>query len=141
MEIVRKVKKIGGSLMLPLPPYVLEVLGAVEGTELTLTLENDKLTVAPRGTEEPADLRARAERAETLLSTASEFRLPHGLVIQKRGANQWAITDDCSVLNANGRWEFEPHPSNRDEEFIARTRFTLDEALEHAEAYIALDIA
>jgi antitoxin ChpS len=48
MEIIRKVKKIGGSLMLPLPPYVLEVLGAVEGTELILTLENDKLTVAPQ---------------------------------------------------------------------------------------------
>ena len=49
MEIVRKVKKIGGSLMLPLPPYVLEVLGAVEGTELTLTLENDSLPLPPEG--------------------------------------------------------------------------------------------
>jgi len=127
--------------MLPLPPHVIEVLGLTEGTELTLALGNGKLTVAPRQIEEAADLRARAERAETLLSAAFEFRLPHGLIIQKRGTNQWVILYGCSILNANGGWEFEPLPSNRDEEFIARTRFTLDEALGRAEAYITLDIA
>ena len=47
-EIIRKIKRYGGSLMLPLPPHILEVLGAAEGTEMSLVLdENRRLIVAP----------------------------------------------------------------------------------------------
>ena len=47
-EIIRKLKRYGGSLMLPLPPHILEVLGATEGTEMSLVLDgNRRLIVAP----------------------------------------------------------------------------------------------
>jgi antitoxin ChpS len=47
-EIIRKLRRYGGSLMLPLPPHILEVLGATEGTEMSLVLDgNHRLIVAP----------------------------------------------------------------------------------------------
>ena len=35
-----------------------------------------------------------------------------------------------NVMNTQGEWEHEPMPSSRTNEFIARTRFTLDEAFD-----------
>ena len=47
-EIIRKLKRVGGSVMLVLPPHILEALGAAEGTEMSLILdENRRLIVAP----------------------------------------------------------------------------------------------
>jgi hypothetical protein len=46
-----------------------------------------------------------------------------------RGAKDvWAIRCLGECLNQNGEWEWEPSPSNRDEDFLARCRFSLDEA-------------
>lgn len=40
----------------------------------------------------------------------------------------WAIVNDGMCLNKNFEWEYEPTPSSRSDEFIERTRYTLDEA-------------
>jgi hypothetical protein len=42
----------------------------------------------------------------------------------------------ASVVNRNGKREHEPMSSSRDEAFIARTRFTLAEALSVARARV-----
>jgi hypothetical protein len=63
------------------------------------------------------------------LSLATEFTLTADLVIASRGHGKWAVTDRFqNVLNRDQEWEHEPMPSNRTDEFIARTRFSLDEA-------------
>ncbi len=50
------------------------------------------------------------------------------LYIEERGNDLWAVTDGAYVLNTNGEWEYEPFPSSRTKEFIARTRFSFSEA-------------
>lgn len=39
------------------------------------------------------------------------------------GKRKWAVRSDHDYLNKNGEWEYEPQPSNRNEEFLARCRF------------------
>ena len=51
-----------------------------------------------------------------------------GIKIELRGENSWAIYDSGMVLNVDGILEWEPSPSNRDEEFIKRTRFESPES-------------
>lgn len=48
---------------------------------------------------------------------------------QRDGSRKWVVKRLSSVLNKSGRWEWEPNPSARTDEFIARTRLTLDHAL------------
>lgn len=52
-----------------------------------------------------------------------------------RGNDRWAVLKLGSCLNVYGEWEFEPSPSNRNDEFKERCRFTLDEALTRAKAF------
>ncbi len=47
----------------------------------------------------------------------------HHVSISKRGETAWAIVDGQYCLSKEGEWEYESLPSNRQEEFIARTRF------------------
>lgn len=48
----------------------------------------------------------------------------------------WAIRELEMVLAKDGEWEYEPSPSERNEEFITRTRFpTAEEAAEHVIKY------
>ncbi len=37
-----------------------------------------------------------------------------------------------TCYNTYGEWEFEPMPSNRDDDFLKRCRYTFDEAVEIA---------
>jgi len=47
-----------------------------------------------------------------------------------KGPILWAVTWRGRVLSRDGEWEFEPIPSSRDEQFIARCRFgSLDDAI------------
>jgi hypothetical protein len=55
--------------------------------------------------------------------------------IESRGDDLWAIVRLGLVLNQDGEEEYEPLPSNRSDEFIARTRFTLFEAVPRALAH------
>ena len=54
------------------------------------------------------------------------------LTIEKRGEGWYVVKDEPNVLNRDGKWEYEPMPSNRTEEFIERTRFSMIEACEKA---------
>lgn len=57
-------------------------------------------------------------------------------VLAKQKAEQWAICCEPDVLNRRGEWEWEPNGSERDDEFLARTRFdTLDQALDAWETW------
>lgn len=46
----------------------------------------------------------------------------------------WAVTQHGCVLNTEFEWEYEPLPSSRTDEFKARTRFPIGEALKRAYA-------
>ena len=59
--------------------------------------------------------------------------------VEWRGGDSWAIVESCQCYNKNGRWEFEPSPSNRTDEFIERTRWTLEDALRTASELIKTD--
>lgn len=48
--------------------------------------------------------------------------------VQWRGADKYAISRFGEVWNGED-WEYESLPSNRTDEFIAKTRFSLDEAV------------
>ncbi|MDO4254358.1 MAG: hypothetical protein Q4C81_04310 [Kocuria sp.] len=52
------------------------------------------------------------------------------------GADRWAVVHAGACLSADGTWEHEPRPSSRDEEFLRRFRFSLDDALRLAAAAV-----
>jgi hypothetical protein len=55
---------------------------------------------------------------------------------QRDGSRLWAVRDASgSVLNKLGEWEYEPLPSSRDDEFLARCRYATP--LEARDAYMA----
>jgi len=56
--------------------------------------------------------------------------------VERRGPDAWTVREMASVVNRDAEREHEPMPSGRDESFIARTRFTLAEALSVARARI-----
>jgi hypothetical protein len=56
------------------------------------------------------------------------------LRVERRSMVAWAVCEGTYVVNRDGEREHEPMPSSRDEAFIARTRFTLAEALRVARA-------
>lgn len=51
---------------------------------------------------------------------------------QRQGADKWAIYEGKSyALSREGYWEYEPMPSSRDDDYLARCRFdTPQEAYE-----------
>jgi len=59
--------------------------------------------------------------------------------VERRGPDAWTVREMASVVNRDGEREHEPMPSGRDEGFIARTRFTLAEALSVARARLGDD--
>lgn len=84
---------------------------------------------------------AAIEESRSLLAKAEIFRIAEDVTIEKRGHGRWCVCVFSSVLNKDGAREHEPNPSSRDEAFIARTRFTLDEAFLRAEAYVLRETA
>jgi hypothetical protein len=79
-------------------------------------------------------LREDLELRDDLLIKAEKFRFGPDLTVESRGPSQWAVCHPGEVLNADGEWEWEPQPSSRTDEFIARTRFTFAEAVKRARA-------
>lgn len=86
---------------------------------------------------------------EEMLACATEFTLiPYDLRKRQpgtnelrvgfRGPNAWAIICHGNVLNHDGEWEYEPFPSSRDEEFVARCRWpSAREAIDFVQAHMA----
>lgn len=63
----------------------------------------------------------------TVVLTCLKGQGPH-----KPPQDTWAVRHLSYCLNASGEWEFEPIPSSRDDDFLARTRWTRDEAIRRA---------
>jgi hypothetical protein len=49
--------------------------------------------------------------------------------VEDRGRGLWAVTDGAFCYDANGDAEYEPIPSEREDEWRAKYRFDLDTAL------------
>ncbi len=87
---------------------------------------------------EAAEMQAdRIKELEEALSTVEVFRMGadwrgSAITVERRAEDQWAICQGGACLNTYGEWEFEPMPGSRNEEFIARARFPLDEAKRRA---------
>lgn len=55
------------------------------------------------------------------------------VTVERRGPDEWAVCRDHQVLNSSAEWEYEPSPSNRGDDFIARTRFDFQRAVAAAQ--------
>jgi hypothetical protein len=51
---------------------------------------------------------------------------------QRDGKTMWAVRNGFGCLNADGEFEYEPMPSSRDDEFLARCRFPSAQDALHA---------
>jgi len=58
--------------------------------------------------------------------------------IVQRDENAWVIYDAGACLNIYDEWEIEPQPSSRTDEFKARTRMPLAEAMQRAVSFFKL---
>ncbi len=89
--------------------------------------------------------------AEQLLEHATTFTFPERTAVPMDGVDvvltcragegpykppydTWAVRWLGRCLNSDGRWEFEPQPSSRTDDFLARTRWSRNEALRRAAA-------
>lgn len=81
----------------------------------------------------------RIAELETRLASASRFTIFHmgtrhvsaDWAPQMDGSVKWAVRDGSECLNKDLEWEYEPMPSSRGDDFLARCRFdTVDSALE-----------
>jgi len=79
-------------------------------------------------------MRAELQQRDELLLLATHFQFNRHISVVSRGLNKWAVSNGTSVLNTDGEWEWEPMPSSRDDDFIARARFTFAEAVTRARA-------
>lgn len=52
--------------------------------------------------------------------------------VEARGHGLWAVTRYRDCLGTDGQWEWEPLPSNREDDWLATHRFDLDTALKLA---------
>lgn len=58
----------------------------------------------------------------------------YAITVEYRGNDRWAVMHQRWCLGTDGDWEFEPRPSDREEDWLASHRFPLNKALELAEA-------
>lgn len=50
--------------------------------------------------------------------------------------SSWAIVSGSECMAKDGEWEYEPMPSNRDEDFFERCRYTYEEAVQALEKLV-----
>lgn len=54
------------------------------------------------------------------------------VTVEYRGRDRWAVLRHGQCLNTDGEWDYEIRVSERDDEWIAAHRFTMQEALRRA---------
>lgn len=74
-------------------------------------------------------LRAALDHNSAVCSTAEVFRISEDVTVESRGLQQWAVVRHRFVLATDGEWEYEPLPSSRSDDFIARTRHSFVDAM------------
>jgi hypothetical protein len=73
---------------------------------------------------------------QEMLARAVRFLVDEDIYVEKRGEDSWCVSVfGGTVLDRDLQRYYEPMPSNRTDEFIAATRFTLTEAFEIAQLY------
>lgn len=86
------------------------------------------------------------DSADMLIASESDT---WSVSVEWRGRGKWAVYRLGSCLSADGQWDYEPSPSNREDEWLDAHRFDLETALhlarEHAphvtiNGYTAMDI-
>jgi len=50
------------------------------------------------------------------------------ITVEERGPNRWAVLRGSACLGADGKWEYEPRPSERSADWLTSHRFPLEEA-------------
>lgn len=74
--------------------------------------------------------------AEILSQYATRFQIAEDIAIERRGEGKWCVqVFGGTVLDRDLNRHYEPMPSSRTEEFIAATRFTLEDAYTIAKRY------
>ncbi len=66
-----------------------------------------------------------------MLSKATKFDMGGGVTVEirrDRSDDRWTVCGPRGMMNLDGEWEWEPLPSSRTDEFLARTRFGLEVA-------------
>ena len=66
-----------------------------------------------------------------LLKYVQSFRFGD-VKVELRGKDKWCVLLYGYVLNNKNKWEYEPSPSSRGDDFINRTRYNLETAVELA---------
>ena len=62
------------------------------------------------------------------------------LTVEARGDDRWAVKrDGCECLSVSGKWDYEPLPSSRTDEWMAAHRFDYEEAVARAVAMVEAD--
>jgi hypothetical protein len=72
---------------------------------------------------------------QEMLARATRFQLAEDIAVEKRGVNSWCVSVFRTVVDRDLKRRYEPSPSNRTDEFIAATRFNLEEAFDIAQRY------
>lgn len=86
------------------------------------------------------DRREELHRARERLAMATQFTVSlfavdsidrhlFDLTVEQRSPGRWAVCRMRDCLGADGRWDFEPSPSNREDDWLEAHRFDLDTAL------------
>jgi hypothetical protein len=73
------------------------------------------------------------------LACATQFTLKNGALevqVELRSKGLWCVTDGVNCITRGGEWMWESLPSNRDEDFLDNTRFSLEEAWSIARSYL-----
>jgi len=65
----------------------------------------------------------------SLFAADAEPRRHFTITVEWRGDDRWAVLDSPFCLGEDGDWEYEPQPSNRDDDWLDAHRFDLDTAL------------
>lgn len=82
------------------------------------------------------DLGNEIDKLESMLKLAVRFQIGEDVYVEKRGENAWCVSVfGGTVVDRDLKRHYEPMPSSRTEEFIAATRFNLNEAFEIAKRY------
>jgi hypothetical protein len=88
-----------------------------------------------------AEFRVQYSAMRRLIDKAVIFEIGYDkdgyhVTVEKRSDGRWAVVQLGFVLNDVEEWEYECLPSNRSDEFLERTRYPFDVAMEKAKKVI-----
>lgn len=73
---------------------------------------------------------------QEMLAMATRFQIAEDVFVEKRGKDKWCVRAfGNTVVDRDLKRQYEPMPSSRTDEFVAATRFTLDEAFDIAKKF------